>query len=210
MSITPLARATAVAATLLSAGLAVAQPRLQPQDFLRLRSVGDVQVSRDGARVAYTVINNDAPGRPYSQLWIMELASGKTVRVGGDSARGGGPVWSPDSARIAFNGRIGEQSGAHRLARGWFGAGVPRADDGHQQQRAPQRRQRHRLVARRRAHRLRERHAWTGDRNADGDPMVIERYLYKPTASEGNTRFNDNRRLHLFVVDLGSRAGHAS
>ena len=111
MSISPLARALAVAATLLSASLAVAQPRLQPQDLLRLRSVGDVQVSRDGTRVAYTVVNNDAPGRPYSQLWIMELASGKTVRVGGDGARGGGPVWSPDSTRVAFSGRIGEQSG---------------------------------------------------------------------------------------------------
>ncbi len=35
--------------------------------------------------------------------------------------------------------------------------------------------------------------------------MVITRYLYKPTAIEGLTRFNDNKRLHLFVVDLASR-----
>jgi dipeptidyl aminopeptidase/acylaminoacyl peptidase len=41
--------------------------------------------------------------------------------------------------------------------------------------------------------------------DADGDPKVITRYLYKPTASEGSTRFNDNRRLHLFVVDLGTK-----
>jgi len=33
---------------------------------------------------------------------------------------------------------------------------------------------------------------------------VITRYLYKPTASEGATRLNDNRRLHVFVVDLAS------
>src|SRR5262245_25813484 len=104
-------RAIAAAATIVAATTAAAQPQLQPQDFLRLRSVGDVQVSRDGTRVAYTVVNNDAPGRPYSQLWIMELASGKTTRVGGDAARGGGPVWSSDSARVAFNGRIGDHSG---------------------------------------------------------------------------------------------------
>src|SRR5688572_9928196 len=42
--------------------------------------------------------------------------------------------------------------------------------------------------------------------DANGDPMVITRYLYKPTASEGLTRFNDNRRLHIFVADLGTRA----
>ena len=38
--------------------------------------------------------------------------------------------------------------------------------------------------------------------DANGDPMVITRYLYKPTASEGLTRFNDNRRLHIFVADV--------
>ena len=41
--------------------------------------------------------------------------------------------------------------------------------------------------------------------DANGDPMVITRYLYKPTAGEGSTRFNDNRRTHLFVVDVGTR-----
>ncbi len=33
--------------------------------------------------------------------------------------------------------------------------------------------------------------------DASGDPVVITRYLYKPTASEGMTRFDDNRRLHI-------------
>ena len=40
--------------------------------------------------------------------------------------------------------------------------------------------------------------------DATGDPIVITRYLYKPDAGEGNTRFNDNRRLHIFVVDVAS------
>ncbi|MEP7363970.1 MAG: S9 family peptidase [Acidobacteriota bacterium] len=37
--------------------------------------------------------------------------------------------------------------------------------------------------------------------DATGDPVVIMRYLYKPDAGEGNTRFNDNKRLHIFLVD---------
>jgi dipeptidyl aminopeptidase/acylaminoacyl peptidase len=37
---------------------------------------------------------------------------------------------------------------------------------------------------------------------ADGDPMVITRYLFKPGASEGLTRFNDNRRLQIQMIDL--------
>ena len=40
--------------------------------------------------------------------------------------------------------------------------------------------------------------------SATGDPIVITRYLYKPDAAEGVTHFNDNRRLHLFVVDVAS------
>src|SRR5208337_4647316 len=39
---------------------------------------------------------------------------------------------------------------------------------------------------------------------ATGDPMVITRYLYKPTASEGLSHFNDNRRLHIFMVDVST------
>src|SRR5258708_2531853 len=40
---------------------------------------------------------------------------------------------------------------------------------------------------------------------ATGDPMVITRYLYKPDAGEGMTRFNDNQRLHIFVVDVATK-----
>ena len=49
-------------------------------------------------------------------------------------------------------------------------------------------------------------HATPGPETADatGDPILITRFLYKPTASEGNTRFNDNRRLHIFLLDVGS------
>jgi len=35
--------------------------------------------------------------------------------------------------------------------------------------------------------------------------MVITRYLYKPDAGEGMTRFNDNKRLHIFTVDVASK-----
>src|SRR5262249_22932186 len=41
---------------------------------------------------------------------------------------------------------------------------------------------------------------------ATGDPVVITRYLYKPDAGEGMTRFGDNRRLHLFLADTASGA----
>ncbi|MCX6602847.1 MAG: prolyl oligopeptidase family serine peptidase, partial [Acidobacteria bacterium] len=43
-------------------------------------------------------------------------------------------------------------------------------------------------------------------KDVDGDPVVITRYLYKPDDSEGNSRLNDNKRLHLFLVEVGSGA----
>jgi dipeptidyl aminopeptidase/acylaminoacyl peptidase len=207
MTMTAGRRVVLALAAILTTGAtaATAQPHLQTADFLRLRSVGDVQVSRDGSRVAYSVTSNDAPGRPYSQLWIMELASGRTVRVGGDTGRGSGPVWSPDSTRVAFSGRLGDQSGLI----------VVRADGSAPEFLAP-------MLGTNSSALLNVGSdiAWSPDGRriafvsatpgpeagiADGDPMVITRYLYKPTASEGNTHFNDNRRLHLFVIDLAGK-----
>src|SRR5215471_18841328 len=58
------------------------QTRLQSSDLLKLRSVSAVALSPDGGRAAYVVDNNDGPGRPYGQVWVMTMADGKTVRFG--------------------------------------------------------------------------------------------------------------------------------
>jgi dipeptidyl aminopeptidase/acylaminoacyl peptidase len=185
----------------LLAGSAGAQSRgLVSSDLYKLRSVGDVQFSPDGSRIAYTVTNNDGPRRPYSQLWVMTLADGKSVRFAREGEASSGPQWSPDSQWIAYQGKEGNKSGL-LIARP-DGSGVrflaslqwtncPLPSTG-------------------------KRFAWSPDSRriafvsavpgpetaaATGDPKVITRYLYKPDYSEGFTRFNDNRRLHIFVVD---------
>src|SRR6266403_1166947 len=84
---------------------------LTSADLSRLRSVGSVAVSPDGHRVAYTIVMRDRPGRPYGQLWIMDLATQKSVRVGGEKDSGGGPLWSPDGKWFAFEGHQGEKGG---------------------------------------------------------------------------------------------------
>src|SRR6266852_5848340 len=91
---------------------AAADPQgLVSSDLSRLRSVGGVAASPDGKRVAYTVVMRDRPGRPYGQLWIMDLSTQKSVRVGGDKDGGGGGVWSPDGKWLAFSGHQGDKSG---------------------------------------------------------------------------------------------------
>src|SRR6266850_451471 len=80
-------------------------------DLSRLRSVGSVELSPDSRRIAYTVTMRDRPGRPYGQLWIMDVATQKSVRVGGEKDSGGGPLWSPDGKSFVFQGHQGEKGG---------------------------------------------------------------------------------------------------
>src|SRR5580658_5154061 len=175
---------------------------LTSSDLSRLRSVGSVALSPDGRYIAYAIIMGDLPGRPYGQLWVMELNTGKSVRLGGDKAAGA-PLWSNDSKWIAFHGQDGDKHGLL----------IAHPDGSNTAFLAPVAGTNSPLPGTGKAF------AWSPDGKqiafvsskagesapASGDPMVITRYLYKPTASEGFTHFNDNQRLHLFVVDIAGR-----
>jgi len=173
-------------------------------DLSRLRSVGNVELSPDAHRVAYTVILRDRPGRPYSQLWLMDLSTQKSTRVGGDKDSGNGPLFSPDGKWLAFAGRQGENGGlflAHAdgsdvtFLAPWNGTNSPLPGTGKEVTWSPDGKQ------------LAFVSSTPGAETteATGDPMVITRYLYKPDAGEGMTRFNDNQRLHIFTMDVATK-----
>jgi dipeptidyl aminopeptidase/acylaminoacyl peptidase len=171
----------------------------QSRDVHQMRSVGEVRSSPDGRRIVYTVQHRDRPGRPYSLAWIRDVPSGKSARLGDGGVSH--PRWSPDGEWIAYLGSEGDE---RRLM-------IIRPDGGQATPLAAVQWTNHPLPS------TGERLTWSPDgkaiafvsatpgpetEDAGGDPVVITRYLYKPTASEGLTRFNDNRRVHVFVVDL--------
>ena len=85
-------------------GQAASGAGLAPADYQRMRSVAQAAISPDGRFVAYTVLRNDRPGRPWPQLSVLDVASGKTTRIGEEQDVSGGAVWSPDSKWIAYDG----------------------------------------------------------------------------------------------------------
>jgi dipeptidyl aminopeptidase/acylaminoacyl peptidase len=177
---------------------------LQSQDLYRFRSISEVVFSPDARHIAYSVTMNDRPGRPYTQIWIMDLGNEKSVRIGAEKEATSHPRWSPDGKMIAFMGGPEEKTGLmYAQADGSGETFLTAVSDTN----SPLPGQG-------------ETFTWSPDsktiayvsatpgpetQEANGDPMVITRYLYKPTAGEGLTHFNDNKRLHLFSISVAEK-----
>src|SRR5580704_1435978 len=195
-------------ATLLLLTPASGAQGLVSSDLSRLRAVGDAVLSPDGHRVAYPVISYDRPGRPAPQLWIMDLATQKSIRIGSDKDVSSNARWSPDGKWLAFQGRVGDKHGLllarpdgseiTTLVEKMEGTNSPLPGGGQDVTWSPDGKQIAFISS-------------TPDERAaeaSGDPKVISRYLYKPDAGEGMTRFNDNQRLHIFTVDVATKQIH--
>ncbi len=182
---------------------AAAPDLLTSKDQFKLQEVAEAQISPDGLHIAYSIRRHDDPARSFTQMWIADVSSGHSRRLGSDRDRGSGPRWSPDGQWLAYVGSAGAESGLVVMKADGTGARVI----------APVEGTNHPLPS------SGERIAWSPDGKqiafvsaqagpeageAQGDPMIIRRYLYKPTASTGTTRFDDNRRLHIFIAEIAS------
>jgi dipeptidyl aminopeptidase/acylaminoacyl peptidase len=176
---------------------------IKSSDLYRMRFIKEAEISPDQSSIAYTVVLNPNTGRTANQLWIIEQGNGKSQRLTAEKDSGSSPVWSPDGKWIAFNGEVSKKSGLYIVKPGGSdlrflaetkSTNSPLTYEG-------------------------QSIAWSPDSKkiafvsttpgpeselATGDPVVITRYLYKPDYAEGETRFNDNRRRHIFIVDVAS------
>jgi dipeptidyl aminopeptidase/acylaminoacyl peptidase len=84
--------------------LAVAQNRTYTiEDLLKVRRVGDPQVSPDGKHVAFTVgdVNFDA-NRVVTQIFVTSIDGGGMKQLTSGDRSSTAPRWSPDGKKIAF------------------------------------------------------------------------------------------------------------
>ena len=101
--------------TLLLPLISSAQSRrpLQASDMYRLRDVGAPRISPDGAWIAYTVTSIDsAKDSRDSDVWMVNWAGDRTIRVTSTPEDEGNPRWSPDNRYLSFvSGRFESKGG---------------------------------------------------------------------------------------------------
>jgi len=92
---------------LLAIGNTVAQPSsrqpLTIDDLLKVRRVGDPQLSPDGKLIAYTISDPDkAANRSRTQIYLISVDGGEPKQLTNGQSSASTPRWSPDGQRIAF------------------------------------------------------------------------------------------------------------
>lgn len=194
-----LAVVAALAAAALTPAPSLAQRAIVPSDLLRLRTVGEPQVSPDGEWVAFTVSRVDSTkDKRDSDIHMMRWDGSRSLRTTSSSESESQPRFSPDGRYLSFvSSRQGSESSQLWLLEraGGEAQRVTEFDEGV------------------------DDYAWSPDGRrivivskdvdslAKADttrprPIVIDRYL----AKRDGDGWLDRRRTHLYLFDVATKA----
>ena len=89
---------------LLLASVAIAQNRTYTvEDLMKVRRVGDPQISPDGRQVAFTIGDvNFAANKTLTQIYVMPIDGGEMKRLTDGQSSASAPRWSSDGKKIAY------------------------------------------------------------------------------------------------------------
>jgi len=171
---------------------------VQPQDFYLLRTVSDPQVSPDGRLVAYVLTSADRDAdEMQTSVYVAPLDGRSAARRFTQGKKDHSPRWSPDGRRLAFVSDRGEKNQLfvapldggepRQITKAKFGCGSPAwSPDG-------------KLVA---------YSARTGDwkdpKERAGSDKAAPRVLRDLRYKLDGIGFFDERRVHIFTVDIES------
>lgn len=92
---------------------ATAQRRVPTvDDLINVKTAGGAQISPDGKYVAYSVGETDWKQDAFiTQLWLVNVATGKSLQLTRGDKSSGNPQWSPNGDWLAFtSNRVGDKN----------------------------------------------------------------------------------------------------
>ena len=92
---------------------ATAQRRVPTvDDLINVKTAGGAQISPDGKYVVYSVGETDWKQDAFvTQLWLVNVASGKSLQLTRGDKSSGNPLWSPNGDWLAFtSNRVGDKN----------------------------------------------------------------------------------------------------